>query len=91
MSSDIPLYKIRNDHLKSFLKKYIDIDLPSETTLKSTVSSLYELTMNNVKSAMKNQYLWMSMDETTDASGRYVANVVIGVLFNDEQVAKQNF
>jgi hypothetical protein len=28
--------------------------------------------------------IWVSIDETTDASGRKVANVVIGVLKNDQ-------
>jgi len=36
--------------------------------------------MNNIKKYCENQKLWISIDETTDAEGRYIANVIIGTL-----------
>jgi hypothetical protein len=35
--------------------------------------------------------IWVSTDETADASGRKVANVVIGVLKNDHTLSEKSF
>ena len=37
----------------------------------------YDETIQRIVSELRNQYLWISMDETTDDAGRHVANVVI--------------
>jgi hypothetical protein len=35
--------------------------------------------------------IWLSINETTDANGRKVANVVIGVLKNDQTLSEKSF
>ena len=40
----------------------------------------YVDTLNNIRTSVTDHKIWVSIDETTDATGRYVANVVIGIL-----------
>ena len=66
--------------------------VPSDITLHTTnVKDLYKSCIKLFKKMDNNCYLWMSIDEATDAAGRYVAYTIIGILDPDEVVAKQNF
>jgi len=40
--------------------------------------------MDEIRDEVKNKKIWVSIDETTDSEGRYVANVIIGTLPVDE-------
>jgi len=92
IAADIPLYKIRHDKIKSFLEKYTDHRVPSESNLRSIhVTNLYKASIEKVKHCIQNKYLWISIDETTDAVGRYIANVIIGILHSVERISKQKF
>ncbi|KAF0701739.1 DUF659 domain-containing protein [Aphis craccivora] len=51
---------------------------------KTYVNECYEDTMNNIRNQVKGKKIWVSIDETTDATGRYIANVVIGTLEIDK-------
>ncbi|KAL4142184.1 hypothetical protein QTP88_004693 [Uroleucon formosanum] len=81
LSANIPLYKLKNTHLKSFLEKYMQRDIPDESTLrKYYVNDCYNQTMDKIGVTVQDQKIWVSIDETTDSNGRYVANVIIGTL-----------
>ncbi|KAE9523668.1 hypothetical protein AGLY_015886 [Aphis glycines] len=81
---NIPLEKLGNPHLRLFLEKYINKDIPSVSTLRKTyVNDCYEDTMNDIRNQILNKKIWVSIDETTDTEGRYVANVIIGTLLTD--------
>jgi hypothetical protein len=92
INADIPLYKIRNEAFSSFLNKYTEYKAPSETTLRNKyVKNIYKSTIENIKSKIENRFLWVSIDETTDSTGRYVANFILGILDPEESVGKQIF
>lgn len=92
LSADIPLFKMRNTHLKNFFEDYTRYKVPSESLLRSKyANSIYQKCLDNIRECIKNQYLWISIDETTDANGRNVANVIVGVLHWDEEIASQKF
>ncbi|XP_039970749.1 uncharacterized protein LOC120782507 [Bactrocera tryoni] len=92
VASDIPLYKLRNENLKSFFfGKYVDLTIPSETSMRRIVGEIYNETLETIRMHIKNKYLWISIDETTDSSGRYIANVVCGILDTDPEEAKKHF
>lgn len=44
------------------------------------VTECYEETINNIRAYTSEKKIWISIDETTDVAGRYVANVIIGTL-----------
>lgn len=79
--ANIPLYKVNNFKFKNFLEKYTSKNIPDESTLrKNYVDSIYQKTLTNIQTEVFNRKIWVSIDETTDVDGRYVANVIVGVL-----------
>lgn len=92
ISADIPLHKLNNIELKIFFQKYINESIPDESTLrKYCVDKLYIAQLNEIKAKINSNFLWISIDETTDIEGRYVANVVVGIMDSDEEKSKQKF
>ncbi|KAE9542367.1 hypothetical protein AGLY_003494 [Aphis glycines] len=81
LSVNIPLHKISNELFRAFLEKYTHKSIPDESTVRKTyVVRCYEDCINKIRSYCENQKLWISVDETTDSVGRYVANVIVGTL-----------
>lgn len=81
VAADIPLYKLRNPVLSSFLQKYCGRNIPHETTLrKHYIDPLYSRVVENIKDNLADKPLWVTVDETTDTQGRIVANLVVGTL-----------
>ncbi|KAL4131839.1 hypothetical protein QTP88_009087 [Uroleucon formosanum] len=79
--ANIPLYKVNNLKFKNFLEKYTSKKIPDESTLrKNYVDSIYQKTLTKIQAEVLNRKIWVSIDETTDIDGRYVANVIVGVL-----------
>jgi len=84
LSANIPLNKLGNVQFKQFLEKYTGKQIPAITTLrKGYVDEIYSETMNKIRNAITGKKIWVSIDETTDSLGRYIANVVIGTLETD--------
>lgn len=81
LSADIPLYKLTDPVLKSFLENYTKRPIPAQSTLRqSYISKCYEKTIIKIRDELKDDKIWVSIDETTDSSGRFIANVVVGPL-----------
>jgi len=83
VSADIPFNKL-NKCFREFLEKYTKQTIPNESTLrKSYLADIYDQTITNIPNYISNQKIWISIDETTDVEGRYIANVIIGTLSSD--------
>jgi len=81
VSADIPFNKLNNKCFREFLEKYTKQTIPNESTLrKNYLSDIYDRTITNIRNYISNQKIWISIDETTDVEGRYIANVIIGTL-----------
>jgi Protein of unknown function (DUF 659) len=81
IQANIPLNKLENNFFRMFLDKYCHRHIPNESTLrKNVVSSVYKEILLEIKSQIGHNYIWFSVDETTDTCGRYVVNLAIGVL-----------
>jgi hypothetical protein len=66
------------------LEKYRNQHIPTDSTLrKNYLSPCYENILRKPRRRVADNKIWLSIDETTDISGRYVANVVIGTLVAD--------
>lgn len=67
---------LENEVWRSFLIKYTKQDILNESTLrKNYLDDCYKIAMQNIKNIVEN-YVWVSIDETTDKIGRYVANLL---------------
>ncbi|KAL4126775.1 hypothetical protein QTP88_010984 [Uroleucon formosanum] len=82
--ANFPLNKIENLKFKAFLQEYTGKEIPKEATLrKGYVDDCYQDTLAKIRNCVSNNKIWVSIDETTDVEGRFVANVIIGVLRTD--------
>lgn len=96
MNCNIPLHKLEHKSCQNFLKTYCKIkdkpaQIPSSSTLrKKYVSACYKDVMTSIKNQLKAEYLWISVDETTDTKGRQIANLIVGVL-NDSGDFKNSY
>ena len=56
--------------------RYTTLDPLDESSLrKQYLPNCYEETLENIKSACENGKIWISVNETTDSSGRKVGNI----------------
>ncbi|KAE9521523.1 hypothetical protein AGLY_018079 [Aphis glycines] len=102
ISANIPLNKLSIVKFRQFLEKYTKNHIPDESTLRKLyVDDIYKETIEKIRSQVANNRIWVSIDETTDVKGRFIANVIIGTLeiehsgsiflFHSEQLEKTNF
>lgn len=92
LSANIPLKKLENPTLRSFLTKYCNHPIPSESSIrKNHLLTCYENTMETIRSALRNKYIWVSIDETTDILGRFIVNVIVGILSEDEEETQPSY
>ena len=62
------------------MEKYATLPIPTESTLrKKYLASCYEDTINKIRNSVGKNKIWVSIDETSDVDGRFVANVVVVV------------
>jgi hypothetical protein len=84
VGANIPLWKLQNSNLRQFLEKYTKKNIPDESTLrKNYVGHCYDAKLSHLREELKNQRIWISVDETTDCCNRYVVNVIVGALRTD--------
>ena len=89
VAADIPLHKLENSVLKKFLQEWTKQITPSPVTLRlNYVKVLYESKLEFIRESIRGKPIWISMDETTDVTGRYVAHTVVGTL---ETVESRSF
>lgn len=92
LSADIPFWKLQNDNFRIFLKKYTNHKIPDESTLrKNYVSDIYDDFLSKMRSFLHEKKIWVSIDETTDTEGRYIASVIVGVLSEDKEESAKSF
>lgn len=81
ISSNIPLFKLKNNTLRTFLQKYTGRQIPDESTLRKLyVKQIYDKNIEEIRNEPENERVWISIDETTDAVGRHIASVIVGAL-----------
>ncbi|KAG7173974.1 Translation initiation factor IF-2-like 25, partial [Homarus americanus] len=89
VSADIPLHKLNNKCLKSFLEQYTGKKVPDESTLrKNYVSQLFNDTMEIIRRKACGKKIWVSLDETTDVEQRCIVNLIFGVLGDETERGK---
>jgi hypothetical protein len=81
ISANIPLNKLNNVTFRRFMETYYKHPIPTESSLrKNYISDVYSETILKIKSIVKDNCVWFTVDETTDSCGRYIVNLLIGVL-----------
>jgi hypothetical protein len=81
IEADIPLNKLQHPSFKAFLEEYCKKKIPGESSLrKNYVVPIYEEKLAKIRNEIGSSNVWVQIDETTDKTGRAVANVLVGVL-----------
>ena len=81
LSANIPFSKLDNPRYRDFLEKRIGMAMPDESTLRKTyLPECFEDAIEVIRTSLADCPIWIGVDETTDAQGRYVANVIAGKL-----------
>jgi len=84
VSANIPLNKLSNKTFRVFLEKYTGKNIPMEATLrKGYIDDIFNTTMDKMKMEIRQNKIWVSIDETCDVEGRFIANVIVGILKPD--------
>lgn len=85
VEANIPLKKVSHPSIVKFMEKYTSKTMPSESSLRQKyVPLIYEECLADLRAKAKDRYIWVSIDETTDAKNRMVANFVFGFMDLDE-------
>ena len=85
ISANIPLNKLDNPDIKSFLLHYTNYQVPDRTSLsKNYLEPLFEREIINIQNTISNHSIWISVDETTDSEGRHPTTLLVGVLNNQD-------
>lgn len=81
LKANIALHKVSNPAVVEFIEKHTKYAAPSETILRSKyLPTLYNECIEKMKQIAAGNYIWVSVDESTDAEQRFVINFVFGVL-----------
>lgn len=84
ISANIPRAKLKNPVFRNFLKKYTSKSIPNESTLrKNYLGPFYNETLSTIREIIGDSHIWFAVDETTDITGRYIANLLVGILKSD--------
>jgi hypothetical protein len=84
ISANIPLDKVSNKHFTSSMEKYTNRSVPTVSTLrKNYLSFCYEDALRRVRNIIRDNKIWVSIEESTEVDSRCVANVIVGTLFAD--------
>jgi hypothetical protein len=69
---------------RAWLKRETNHSVPHESTLrKQYLNIVYKNTMSVIRETVKNRKILISIDDTINATGRKVANVIVGILLPD--------
>lgn len=88
---NIPWTQLNNPIFKDFIEKCVSgkfektVKVPSECQLRREyLSKVYDEKMNTIRNELKNEYIYVGVDETKDGNDRQIANVIVGALRNDK-------
>ena len=84
-SANIPLNKLSNVGFRKFSEVYSGKVVPTESVhRKFYLDDCYNETMEKIRHRVFDRKIWVSINEITNAEGRYIATVIIGILVKDK-------
>lgn len=82
---NIPQHVVDNENFCEFWKKYVPAwTLPTRRQLQYNLPRVKETVEKFIQSEVRNNEIWLTVDETTDAKKNSVVNVLVRTLKNNE-------
>jgi len=79
VAANIPFATLNNPTWKSFLSEHMKRDIPDESTIrKNYLDKVYKETIRHIQNEIGDDCIWAAVDETTDVTGRKMANFIVG-------------
>lgn len=89
LETNTPLYRVNHPSFVSFIEKYTQHTVPTDTSLRQKyVPHLHEKMLNDLQLKADGKQIWVALDETTDVDQRMVANFVFGILGDENERGK---
>jgi hypothetical protein len=83
VSENIPIWKLINLKLGDFLERHTGHSIPDESTRrKNYTQQCYGDTIRRIRERVRRK-MFVSIDETSDVEGRYIANVIVRTMVMD--------
>lgn len=84
VGANIPFFKLQSLPFRSFLQKYTNKSIPDESTLrKKYLQVCFDSTIVKIRQKIGEHYIYIMVDETTDARGLYICNLLVGILHQE--------
>ncbi|KAL4089609.1 hypothetical protein QTP88_024620 [Uroleucon formosanum] len=81
VATNIPFNKLQSTPFKNFLQKYVNQNIPNESTLqKNYLKICFESTLKKIWEKLTNNFIYIMVDETTDSRGLYICSLIVGIL-----------
>lgn len=80
IKADIPLNKLDHPAFNSFLSFISKYKIPSRTSCRRKVDTIYEDHLNQIRADLKNMDIFVMIDESTDCRQNKAVNIIAGAL-----------
>ncbi|KAG0422638.1 hypothetical protein DMUE_6193, partial [Dictyocoela muelleri] len=78
-AANIPLFKLQCPALKSFLREYTGKHIHDESHYRKMIPDVYSAKRKLIFSILRDKYIFLMFDETTDSNGKYIINILGGL------------
>ena len=81
VSLNIPFSRLSHPMANEFFTKYMKYSIPHQSTLRNNyLEPIYRQTIEYIKSQLRDQYIWVQIDESQDSKNRKVVHSTVGSL-----------
>lgn len=88
VSCNIPWDKLNHPMCRSFIKKYTGHTAPDESTLrKNYLPQLYAETIENIRNSIRDNWIYLQVDESADSKNRPVVSILVGSLNGEKPIS----
>lgn len=85
IAANIPFESLNTIQFRDFLSEWTQQIIPYPSTLRKSYADIcYQETIEKIRGEFENDCkIWLSVDETTDSEGRYIAHAIVAPMYSD--------
>ncbi len=90
ISLNIPFNRLLDKDFKAFISKYTAFTVPTMLWTHH-LKDIYQSCIESIREKLKDKFIWISIDETTDRFNHKVANFIVGSLDANQNQSERFF